>query len=94
VNRPGFNGRPVPRQRLLGGVLTVVRLLELDRRDVAQRAVQPGPQRHLPGDQGQLGRHPRGGAPPTIRRLNTSETNAMNAIPDQVAKYAKSTSHS
>ena len=50
-----------------GGVLTVVRLFELDRRDVAQRAVQPGPQRHLLGVQGQLGQHPRGGAPPTTR---------------------------
>ena len=31
------------RQRLLrGGDLTIVRLLELDRRDVAQGAVQPG----------------------------------------------------
>jgi hypothetical protein len=42
----------------------------------------PGPQRHLQSIQGQLDaavRHP------TMRRENTSETNAVNAIPDQVA---------
>src|SRR5215207_10170838 len=31
---------------------------------------------------------------PTIRRENTSETNAVNAIPDQVGTYVKSTTHS
>src|SRR5450631_1346793 len=31
---------------------------------------------------------------PTIRRLKTSETNAVNAIPDQVGRYVRSTTRS
>jgi hypothetical protein len=30
---------------------------------------------------------------PTIRRENTSETNAVNFIPDQHGTYVKSTTH-
>ena len=59
--------------------------------------VLPGPaahpQRHLQGVQRQFGGHRVGGAPPTIRRENTSVTNAVNAIPDHVGTYVKSTTH-
>jgi len=51
--------------------------------DVVPAAGQ-GPQRHLQGVQRQLGGHRRRGAHPTMRRENTSETNAVNAIPDHV----------
>jgi hypothetical protein len=44
-----------------------------------------GPQRHLQGVQRQLAWHRgRGVRHPTIRREQASETNAVNAIPDQV----------
>jgi len=43
LNRPGFSGGSVLPQRLrLGGVVTVVLGLVLDRCDVAEAAVQPG----------------------------------------------------
>ena len=31
---------------------------------------------------------------PTMRRLNTSDTNAVNAMPDHVGTWVKSTTHS